>query len=140
LTQKGTVIPQRLICRLTKDECSEPDEVKAAKRSAFNADITAKLGDSVKLPSTPLSEFVEPDLNAEPHEDNEEDNEFPTLKPFEADIVDAAGRPIMMHFLTDVLINAEVLLDKDDSAALERVVYWAADSDGKSIGQCDEEH
>ena len=140
MTQKGTVIPQRLICRLTKDECSEPDEVKAAKRSAFNADITAKLGDSVKLPSTPLSEFVEPDLNAEPHEDNEEDNEFPTLKPFEADIVDAAGRPIMMHFLTDVLINAEVLLDKDDSAALERVFYWAADSDGKSIGQCDEEH
>ena len=40
------------------------------------------------------------------------------LEPFEANLVDAAGRLILMHSLTDVLINAEVLLDHGDSAAL----------------------
>ena len=112
LTWKGTVIPRRLICRFTKDECSESNEVETAERAAYDADITSKLGDSVKLPLTPLPEFVEPDWNAEPYGDDESS----TLEPFEADIVDAAGRPIMMHLLTDALINAEVLLDKDDSA------------------------
>ena len=59
LTQKGTVIPRRSICWLTKDECSESNEVEAVKRAQFNADITAKIGDSVKLPSTSLPEFVD---------------------------------------------------------------------------------
>ena len=43
----------------------------------------------------------------------------------------------MMHLLTDVLINAEVLLDVGDSAALAQVVCWAVDSDGKVIGKWD---
>ena len=43
----------------------------------------------------------------------------------------------MMHLLTDVLINAEVLLDDGDSAALARVVCQAVDSDGKVIGKWD---
>ena len=43
----------------------------------------------------------------------------------------------MMHLLTDVLINAEVLLDVGDSAALAKVVCWAVDSDGKVIGKWD---
>ena len=42
-----------------------------------------------------------------------------------------------MHSLTDVLINAEVLLDHGDSAALSRVVCRAVDSDGKVIGKWD---
>jgi hypothetical protein len=35
----------------------------------FNADITAKLGDSVKLPSTPLPDWVEPEWD-EPYGDD----------------------------------------------------------------------
>ena len=60
------------------------------------------------------------------------------MEPFEADLVDGAGKPIMMHLLTDTLINAEVLLSKDDSAAIARVARRAVDSKGKMIGTWDE--
>ena len=83
-----------------------------AKRAAYDADITSKLGDSVKIPFTPLREIVEPDWNYEPYGDDESS----TLELFDADIMDESGRPIMMHLLTDALINAEFLLDNDDSA------------------------
>ena len=65
----------------------------------------------------------------------DDDEDETPLEPFEADIVDAAGRPIMMHLLTDDFINTEVLLDVGDSAALARVVRQAVDSDGKVIGK-----
>jgi hypothetical protein len=48
--------------------------------------------------------------------------------------VDAAGQPIMMHSLTDALINVEVLLRKDDAKAIARVVCRAVNSNGKVIG------
>ena len=118
LTQRGTLIPRRSIRHLTADERSDLNEVEAAKRVSFNADITAKLGDSVKIPSTSLPDWVEPELDSEPYGDDT----TPEHKPFEADLVDAAGKPILMHSLTDVLINAEVLLSKDDSTALARVI------------------
>ena len=133
LTQKGTVIPRRSIRRLTADERSDSNEVEAQKRVSFNADITAKLGDSVKLPSNPLPDWVEPDWDSEPYGDDT----TPEHEPFEADLVDAAGKPILMHSLTDVLINAEVLLSKDDSTALARVIRRAVDSNGKVIGEWD---
>ena len=119
LTQKGTVIPRRLICRLTLDEYSVLNEVEMAKRTVFNLDTTSKLGDSIKLPSLDLPEFVEQNWDAEPYDDDEVEN---PIEPLEADLVDAAGRPIVMHFLTGVLINAEVLLDHGDSAALAQVI------------------
>jgi len=59
------------------------------------------------------------------------------MEPFEADLVDGAGKPIMMHLLTDTLINAEVLLSKDDSAAIACVARRAVDSKGKMIGTWD---
>jgi len=133
LTQKGTVIPRRSIRRLTADERSDSNEVEAQKRVSFNADITAKLGDSVKLPSNPLPDWVEPDWDSEPYGDDTTSEH----EPFEADLVDAAGKPILMHSLTDVLINAEVLLSKDDSTALARVIRRAVDSNGKVIGEWD---
>jgi hypothetical protein len=133
LTQKGTVIPRRSIRRLTADERSDSNEVEAQKRASFTADITAKLGDSVKIPSTPLPDWVEPDWDSEPYGDDT----FPEHEPFEADLVDAAGKPILMHSLPDVLINAEVLLSKDDSTALARVICWAVDSNGKVTGEWD---
>ena len=128
LTQKGTVIPQRLICRLTLDEYSESNEVKWLRGLCL---IWILLQSSIKLPLSALSEFVEQDWYAEPYDDDEVEK---PLEPFEADLVDAASRPIFMHSLTDLLINAEVLLDHGDSAALAQVIRRAVDSDGKVIG------
>jgi hypothetical protein len=133
LTQNGTVIPRWSIRCLKVDERSDSNEVKALKRASFTAEITSKLGDSVRLPSTPLPEMVEPDWDSEPYGDDS----TPVLKPFEADLVDAANKPILMHSLTDALINAEVLLSKDDSTALSRVGSRAVDSNGKVIGKWD---
>jgi hypothetical protein len=130
LTQLGTVIPRRSLRRLTADELSDSNEVEAHKRSSYTADIAQRLGDSVKLPVGPLPEMVEPDWDAEPYGDDS----TPEHDPFEADLVDAAGQPIMMHSLTDALINAEVLLSKDDATAIARVVRRAVDSNGKVIG------
>ena len=80
----------------------------------YNADIWSKLVDSFKLPSKILPKFVNQDWDSEPYDDDEVEN---PLEPFKADLLDAAGRPILMHSLNDVLINAEVLLDYGDSAA-----------------------
>jgi hypothetical protein len=66
LTQKGTVIPRQSLRRLTADEKSDSNEVEELKRASFTADITAKLGDSVKLPPTPLPDWTELDWNDEP--------------------------------------------------------------------------
>jgi hypothetical protein len=134
LTQKSTVIPWRTIRRLTFDEYSVSNEVELAKRTAFNADVREKLGDSIKLPSTRLPKFVQQDWDAEPYDDDEVNK---LLEPFEADLLDAAGKPILMHSLNDVLINAEVLLDYGDPAALARVIRRAVDSDGNVIGSWD---
>ena len=114
LTQKGTVIPLRLICRLTSDEYSESNEVEKAKRTVFNLNINSNLGDSIKLSLMALPEFVEQDWDAEPYDDEVKK----PLELFEADLVDAYGRPILMHSLTDVLINAEVLLDHGDRGSI----------------------
>jgi len=120
----------RTIRRLTADERSESNEVEAAKWAAFTANITRKFGDLVMLPSTPLPKMKEPDWDDEPYEDNES----PTIEPFEADLVDAAGKLIMMHSLHNALINAEVLLSKDESTAIARVVGRAVGSNGEVIG------
>ncbi len=87
LTQKGMVIPCRSIRHLTANECSDSNEVETAKRVSFNADFTANFDDSVKFPSTPLPDWVKPDWDSEPYGGNA------TLehKPFEADLIDAAG-------------------------------------------------
>ena len=114
LTQKGTVIPRRSIRRLTANESSDSNEAEAQKQVSFNADITAKLGDSVQHSSTPLPDWVEPEWDSQPYGDDT----TPEHEPFEADLVDSVGKPILMHSLTDFFINAEVLLSKDDSTAL----------------------
>ncbi len=52
------------------------------------------------------TQVVQQDWDTEPYDDEVNKQ----LEPFEADLLDAAGRPILMHSLNDVLINAEVLL------------------------------
>jgi hypothetical protein len=119
LTQKGTVIPWHSVCRLTLDESSVSNEVEMAKRTLFDAGIRSKLGDSIKLPPKRLPKFFQHNWDSEPYDDDEVGK---PLEPFEADLLDAAGRPILMHSLTDALINAEVLLDHGESATLARVI------------------
>ena len=75
---------------MTANERSDSNEVEAAKWVSFDADITAKLGDSVKLPSTPLPDWVEPEWDSQPNGDDT----TPEHEPFKADLVDAAGKPI----------------------------------------------
>ena len=111
-----------------------PNEVELAKRTDYNVDVRSKLGDSNKLSSKRLPKLVQQDWNSEPYDDDEVGK---PLEPFEVDLLDASGRPILMHSLTDVLINAEVLLDHGDSAALARVFRRAVDSDGNVIGSWD---
>jgi hypothetical protein len=130
LTQKGTVIPRQSLRRLKADEIYVLNKVDTHKRALFTADITKKLGDSVKLPTTLLPEMVKPDWDAEPYGDDS----TPEHEPFEADLADAEGKPIMMHLPMDALINAEVLLSKDDATAIARVVCRAVDSNGKVVG------
>ncbi len=48
LTQKSTVILRRSIPWQTLDEYSVSNEVELAKRTAYNADVRKKLGDSIK--------------------------------------------------------------------------------------------
>ena len=96
------------------------NEVEMAKRIIYYVDIQSKLGDSIKLPSKGLPKFVNQDWDSESYDDDEVEK---PLEPFEAYLLDAAGRPILMHFLTDVLINAEVLLEHGDSSTLPRVIH-----------------
>ena len=84
----------------------------------------------MKLPVGPLPEMVEPYWDAKPYGDDL----TPEHEPFEADLVDAASQPIMMHSLTGTLIHVEVLLSKDDATAIARVVCLAFDLNGKKIG------
>ncbi len=90
-------------------------------------------GDSVKLPLTPLPDWVKPDWDSKPYVEDA----TPEHEPFETDLIDAAGKPILMHSLTDVLINSEVLLSKNYSTALAQVIRQAVDSNGKVIGEWD---
>ena len=97
----------------------------------FTTSIRGILGDSILLPAAlppnPMDEYWE----LEPYED---DVESP-LTFLEADVVDAAGKPFMAHSLTDTLINAEVLLPREDSQAIAKVVRRMVDSEGKLIGE-----
>ena len=73
---------------------------------------------SYSLPAAPPPNAMDEFWELEPYED---DVESP-LAFLEADIVDAAGKPFMAHSLTDTLINAEVLLPREDSQAIAKVV------------------
>ena len=52
----------------------------------------------------------------------------------EADAVDAAGRPFNQQSIADLLINAEVLMDHEDSKQLAKVVRQSVEPDGKVLG------
>ena len=52
----------------------------------------------------------------------------------DAYFVDATGKPLLQQSFTDTLINAEVLLQSDDSAAIAKVMRRCVDDEGRVVG------
>ena len=52
----------------------------------------------------------------------------------EADIVDAAGKPLNQQAVSDILLNAELHLPAGEHEQLAKVVRRAVDEDGRLIG------
>ena len=141
LKQNGQVVPRRTLVPLTAEQLAPSNEVEAKRRADYDADIRSKLGDCMKLPTIvedsdededPVVEIDDPDFR--PYEDDETP---PSVMP-EADIVDNAGRPICQQSMTDLLVNAEVLLPQGEELQLAKVVGQSFDANGKVIGRFDE--
>jgi hypothetical protein len=128
LKGNGQIVPRRSLRRLTAGEASSTNETEARKRDAFDTSIRQVWGDSFTLPTNYAS-----DDTFQPYEDDEQS---PATVP-EAEAVDANGKPIMTQPITDVLINAEVLLSQGESEQLARVVRRCVDENGKLVGQYD---
>jgi hypothetical protein len=56
----------------------------------------------------------------------------------EADFVDAAGKPMLQQSFTDTLINIDGFLPKGEADALAKVMQHSVDSNGKVIGEFNE--
>ena len=56
----------------------------------------------------------------------------------DADFVDATGKPLLQQSFTDTLINAEVLLQADNSAAIAKVMQRCVDDEGRAVGDYNE--
>ena len=65
------------------------------------------------------------------------DEETPAFVP-QADILDAAGNPILHKSFSDTMINAEELLTHGDMNGLATVVKESVDDNGKTIGSWNE--
>jgi hypothetical protein len=118
LKENGKVVPWRTLRRLTSNELVPSNKVKIDKRSNFTSLICANLGDSISLPQAPLPSVHEDLWDLEPYYDVQE---APLDIP-NADFVDATGKPLLQQLFTYTLINAEVLLQADDSAAIAKVM------------------
>ena len=108
------VVPRRTVKCLTAEQLAPSNAVEIAMRTAFDTNISRKLGDSFSLlanrkemktraKSAALDDFMD-----QRHFKNLDDVES-TVIP-EADCVDVNGKPILAIFITDVLISAEVSL------------------------------
>ena len=74
------------------------------------------------------------DFGLEPYED---DVESPAHVPA-ADLIDAAGKPILQESFADRMINAELLLPHGGMNVVAKVVKHSADVDGKVVGSFNE--
>ncbi len=107
-----------------------------AKRAAYNALIIRIFGDSVSVPIGPLpGPQVGDPYDLELHGDNVEGNSF--LMP-EADFVDTAGKHMLQQSFTDTLTNIDILLPKGEGDVLAKVMQCSVDSNGKVIGEFNE--
>jgi len=107
LNAKGNVLPHRSVRRLTEAELH--NEVEVRKRAAFDKKILDKLGDSLSPPPKPKDIDTFEDMFNDP--DIEED------EPLPEDPVDADGCAMFDSPVTDLLINAEVLLPQGEKCS-----------------------
>ena len=99
LTGNVQVVPRRANRHLTKAELDPSNETEQRKRTEFDAALTNRLGDSFNLPSMTAPDIV----HARCNKANTQGGEFDTYLDgdetpafvFQANILDAAGNPIL---------------------------------------------
>ena len=129
LSSNGTVVPRRTIRKLTPSEISSPIEER--KRQAFDAVITAKLGDSMSMPAKPLPDFIEP------YEDDSESGS-PSSLPDDNDPISSPGVAMFEKPITDRLIHSELYLPQGEEMQAAKVIRRSKDADGNIIGTYDD--
>ena len=120
----GGVVPRRTVRKLTSEMLASSNEVEKAKRDAFDIDIGRKLCDSFSPPVDalkPENSKEHPTYDYYGEEPFLEDEEFRISKIPVADCVDANGKPILVHSLTDILVRAEVLLPHGEEQVMAKV-------------------
>ena len=153
LKSNGKVIPCRTLRRLTAHERALSNEVESRKRATFDDLIKERWGNSMVLgpDELALQPTGEDDPAAEEGREGSpdfddfafntyeqyEDNVEVQPSPMEADIVDAAGKPVNQQAVSDILLNAELHLPSGESEQLAKVVRRAVDKDGRLIGSFD---
>ena len=135
LQQNGQIVPRRTLRRLRAVELSPTNTAEVNKRTAFDAEIKERLGDSIAVEEQTQRKSMDPTNNFdyEDHDELEPINVIP-----EADATDATGRPLNQQSVADLLINAEVLLPQGDSQLLAKVIRRSIDSNGIATGSFDE--
>ena len=128
LKPNGSVVPRRTVRALTTAEMHSP--VEAKKREVFDQLIERRYGTSTSSPKLTSHIKDEPDPNAE-------DSDEVQVPDFE-DIVDSTGKVLNQQPAHDKLINAEILLQLDDTVVLGKVKGRSVSDDGKVTGRYDD--
>ena len=132
LQQNGQVVPRRTLRRLKPEEISPTNVSEANKRAAFDAEIKKRLGDSIVKPPPRRMRRMDPTNNF----DYDSDDELATANVVPAaDAVDATGKPLNQQSVTDLLINAEVMLPNGHSQQMAKVIRRSVDSEGRVVGE-----
>jgi hypothetical protein len=92
--------------------------------------VRVALGGSFFLPQASPPDTHEDLWDLEPYYDEQK----ASLDIPKADFVDATGKPLLQQLFTDTLINAEVLLQAGNSAAIARVMQRCVDVEGRVVG------
>ena len=126
LTIKGTVVTRRTLRKLRWDELHS--SIEKSKREHFDKQIHLKLGDSISIVTQQdQGEFVR-------YEDD--DLQLSSI-PRDGDPVDDNGKAVFERPMTDLLINAEVILPHGDQHQSAKVISKVLDNNGNYIGTYD---
>jgi hypothetical protein len=136
LQMNGEVVPRRSLRRLRPDELAASNASEARKRAQFDEAISAKLGDSFTMHPLP-ARVSNPQDGGTTYVPYEDDEEHSATVP-EADALDSSGKPVNQQSMTDLLLNAEVLLPRGESMQMAKVVKRAVDNDGRLVGTFNE--
>ena len=136
LQMNGEIVPRRSLRRLRAEEISVTNEAESRKEAQFDEAITKRLGDSFSASPMPTPSQVDGEDNDFVYIPYEDDVEVSAATPA-ADLFDASGKPVDRQSMTDMLINAEVLLPQGEKMQMAKVVRRTVDENGKVIGTFD---